>query len=217
MSPLEWWPPILNVPQEIRLDSHELFVTLRRFVLVTEEGESNNSVNRVVYFFFQLFTFDCSCSSESWPKEINLLFSTDTFSLPRQREKCIDMIPRPASCMYSGKYSERSDEKPHMTSEHWLGCSTIEIRKLFNETSSAIRKFSELKHAVFEPRTDTGSVLFSYFTCLHTTPYIFLSLFALVETITWKSRRNQCLRLQNVHFRLPSVVKKRCMFKLAIN
>ena len=44
--------PNLNVPQEIRLDSHELFVTLRRFVLVTEEGESNNSVNRVVYFFF---------------------------------------------------------------------------------------------------------------------------------------------------------------------
>ena len=39
---------------------------------------------------------------------------------------------------------------------------------------------------VFEPRTDTGSVLFSYFTCLHTTTFIFLSFFALVETITLK-------------------------------
>ena len=38
----------------------------------------------------------------------------------------------------------------------------------------------------FEPRTDTGSVQFSYFTCLHTTIFIFLSLFALVETITLK-------------------------------
>ena len=39
---------------------------------------------------------------------------------------------------------------------------------------------------VFELRTDTGSELFSYFTCLHTTTFIFLSLFALVETITLK-------------------------------
>ena len=37
---------------------------------------------------------------------------------------------------------------------------------------------------MFEPRTDTESVLFSYFTCLHTTTLIFLSLFALVETIS---------------------------------
>ena len=36
----------------------------------------------------------------------------------------------------------------------------------------------------FEPRKDTGSVLFSYLTCLHTTTSIFLSPFALVETST---------------------------------
>ena len=43
-----------------------------------------------------------------------------------------------------------------------------------------------LSNLIFEPRTDAGSVLFSYFTCLHTTTFIFLSLFALVETISLK-------------------------------
>ena len=46
----------------------------------------------------------------------------------------------------------------------------------------------ENRSNVFEPRTDTGSVLFSYFTCLQTTTFTFLSLFALVETITLKIR-----------------------------
>ena len=35
-------------------------------------------------------------------------------------------------------------------------------------------------------QTDTRSLLFSYFTCLHTTTFILLSFFALVETITSK-------------------------------
>ena len=45
----------------------------------------------------------------------------------------------------------------------------------------------ELKHATFfEPRTATGSVLFSHLTCLQTTPFILLSFFSLVETISLK-------------------------------
>ena len=40
--------------------------------------------------------------------------------------------------------------------------------------------------SVQQPQTDTGRVLFSYFTCFHTTTFIFLSLFALVETISLK-------------------------------
>ena len=56
--------------------------------------------------------------------------------------------------------------------------------KSVNSSSRAINR--ELKHDVFEPRTDTGSVLFSYFTCLQSTTSIFLSLFALVETISLK-------------------------------
>ena len=70
---------------------------------------------------------------------------------------------------------------------------------------------------VFEPRTDTGSVLFSYFACLHTATFIFLSLFALVEIISLKVwERPKCPGLRNVHFRLPSVAQKRSMLKLSI-
>ena len=39
---------------------------------------------------------------------------------------------------------------------------------------------------VFEPRTATGSVLFSFLTCLDTTTFILLSVFSLVETISLK-------------------------------
>ena len=61
------------------------------------------------------------------------------------------------------------------------------------------------------PQTDTGSILFSYFTCLHTTSFIFLSLFALVETVTLKIWERP---MQNVHFRLPYVAQKRGMLEL---
>ena len=39
---------------------------------------------------------------------------------------------------------------------------------------------------IFEPRTATGSVLFSYLTSLHDTIFILLSIFSLVETISLK-------------------------------
>ena len=38
----------------------------------------------------------------------------------------------------------------------------------------------------FEPRKVTGSELFSYLTCLHTTTFILMSTFLLVETISLK-------------------------------
>ena len=49
-----------------------------------------------------------------------------------------------------------------------------------------IKAFACLSMHVFEPRTNTGSVLFSYFTCLYTNTFTFFNLFALVKTIGLK-------------------------------
>ena len=68
----------------------------------------------------------------------------------------------------------------------------------------------------FRTRTATGSVLFSYLTCLHTTIFLLSSLFSLVETFSLKiwerplSWRPKCS--------LPVAVRgsKTCMLKLPI-
>ena len=41
-----------------------------------------------------------------------------------------------------------------------------------------------------------------------------VTVFSLVETIRLKTGRDHCPGVQNVHFRLPSLAQKRCMFKL---
>ena len=55
-------------------------------------------------------------------------------------------------------------------------------------TSCACNCTVDTRHAcnVFEPRTATGSALFSYLTSLHTTTLMLLSLFSLEETIILK-------------------------------
>ena len=61
---------------------------------------------------------------------------------------------------------------------------TVPARCSFHSTTPHV--FVTSIRELFEPPADTGSVLFSYFTCLHITTFTFLSLFALVETITLK-------------------------------
>ena len=64
-----------------------------------------------------------------------------------------------------------------------------DLQKTMDEQKSSPTSNSNVSPSpwYFEPRTDTGSVLFSYFTCLHTTTFIFLNPFALVEMISFEN------------------------------
>ena len=61
--------------------------------------------------------------------------------------------------------------------------------------------------AVLEPRTATGSELFSFSTFLYTSTFILLRIFSLVETTGSNSGRDHCPGMLNHHFRFPSVVQ----------
>ena len=66
---------------------------------------------------------------------------------------------------------------------------------------------------VFETRTATGSELFSFLTCLHTTTFTFPSIFSPLEMISIKI----CPSARNVLFRLPSASQKRaCLSSLML-
>ena len=68
---------------------------------------------------------------------------------------------------------------------------------------------------VFETRTATGSELFSFLTCLHTTTFTLPSIFSPLEMISIKSGRHHCPSARNVLFRLPSASQKRaCLSSL---
>ena len=60
-----------------------------------------------------------------------------------------------------------------------------------------------------------GSKLLSYLTCLHTTTYMLLSIFSLVETITLEIWEQPGPGMQNVDFWFPSVAQKCHVLKLS--
>ena len=60
------------------------------------------------------------------------------------------------------------------------------MKTMYDENCCFHPTLGSLSMQRFRATADTGSVHFSHFTCLHTSTFIFLSLFALVETITLK-------------------------------
>ena len=76
-----------------------------------------------------------------------------------------------------------------------------------------------LIRSLSKPRMTTRSEQFSYLSCLHTTIFILLSIFSLVETISLKiwPGRHQCPGMQSVHFQFPSVTQKLRLLKLSYN
>ena len=55
-----------------------------------------------------------------------------------------------------------------------------------NERVRAVMILGSTAPEVFEPRTTTGSGMFSYLTCLHTATFILLTIFSLAETVSLK-------------------------------
>ena len=67
---------------------------------------------------------------------------------------------------------------------------------------------------VFEPRTATGSEVFFYLTCLHTTTVTLLSIFSLVETISSKIWERPLSWQAKCSLPFSSMAQKRRMLKL---
>ena len=88
------------------------------------------------------------------------------------------------SCSFLSSILAKDDCEDHQKAEQTFSILRFGLVLLFFLFD--IKAFACLCMHVSEPRTDTGSVLFSYFTCLDTTTFIFLNLFALMKTIGLK-------------------------------
>ena len=88
---------------------------------------------------------------------------------------------------------------------------------------SSLLKFSirEIKVCnVFEPQTATGRVLFSYLTYITftlTNLYCEVSFHQKRRLVSWKSGKDHCPGMRNVHFRFPFVVQKKSLAYLSSN
>ena len=69
---------------------------------------------------------------------------------------------------------------------------------------------------VFETQTATGSELFSLSTCLHTTTFISLSIFSLLETLSLKIWERPLSWRAKYSLPVAVRVSKMCMLKLPI-
>ena len=104
-----------------------------------------------------------------------------------------------------------------------LGIPIVDIRYTYN----SVRKES-VHGSTYSSRPEivlclgdhgSGSGLFFYLTCPHTTTFVLLSIFSLSGTISFNkiTRKELYPSWRNVHFRFPSVTKNRRLVKLANN